>query len=266
MKLSNITSEYNRSLLRELVVSEFKLRYQGSVLGYLWSIMKPLAMFTVLYIVFSKLVKFGDAIPNYSVYLLLGIVLWTFFVEATMAGLDSIVSRESLIRKVQLPKYIIVLASSLTAFINLGINMLVVIFFMTITGVGLTLNAVYFPLFIIELFIFSVGVSFFLSALYVKFRDFKHIWELVIQSLFYLTPIIYPLSIVSEKYANLIMLSPMAQIIQGARWSLVTDKTITAHQQNGLPLALVPPLIVLVVATLAALYFKKTSKDFAENV
>jgi len=266
MKLSNITSEYNRSLLRELVVSEFKLRYQGSAFGYLWSIMKPLAMFTVLYVVFSKLIRFGDEIPYYSVYLLLGIVLWTFFVEATMAGLDSIVSRESLIRKVQLPKYIIVLASSITALINLGINLLVVIFFMVITGVAPTLNAVLFPLYVLELFIFSVGVSFFLSALYVKYRDFKHIWELVIQAAFYLTPIIYPLSLVPEKYANLILLSPMAQIIQGARWSLITDKTVTTHQQVGLPQAFIPLAVVCIVAVLAAMYFKKNSKNFAENV
>jgi ABC-2 type transport system permease protein len=108
MKLSNIFSRRNRILLRELVVTDFKLRYQGSVLGYAWSLLKPLFLFAIMYVVFGVIVKLGS-IEHYSVYLLLGIVLWTFFSEATSQGMSSITSRGDIIRKINFPKYIIVL-------------------------------------------------------------------------------------------------------------------------------------------------------------
>ncbi len=122
-------------LIKQLVITDFKLRYQGSVLGYVWSLARPLMLFGVLYVVFAHFFKFGDGIPNYPTYLLLGLVLWTYFIEATNMSLGATVGRGDLIRKVSIPKYTIVLSASISALVNLTLNLVVVFIFMTITGV-----------------------------------------------------------------------------------------------------------------------------------
>lgn len=269
MKLSNIFSRRNRILLRELVVTDFKLRYQGSVLGYAWSVLKPLFLFAILYVVFGILIKLGS-IEYFSVYLLLGIVLWTFFAEATNQGLSSIVGRGDVIRKISFPKYIIVLSTTISALVNLLINLLIVAIFMIISGVNLNISIFMFPLFIIEIYILALGLAFLLSALNVKYRDTGHIWEIIMQAAFYATPIIYPLSIVvdkSETAAKFLMMNPVAQAIQGARYSLITHDTITVSSlfNNGW-YVLIPLGIVAIIFIVGTLYFKRNSKYFAENI
>jgi ABC-2 type transport system permease protein len=220
MNLKNIFSHRNDSLLRQLVATDFKLRYQGSALGYLWSLARPLFMFGILYVVFGYIAKFGGNIDHYPVYLLLGIVLWNFFVEATNFGLQSIVGRGDLIRKINFPKYIIVISGSISALINLGISLSVVILFVFIAGTEIRPVIVFLPLLILELYVFALALAFFLSALYVKYRDVSYIWELVMQAGIYAAPIIYPLQLVSSQSpaaAKLMLLcNPVAQIIQDA--------------------------------------------------
>ena len=128
----------NRILLRELVVTDFKLRYQGSVLGYIWSVLKPLFLFAILYVVFVYVLQMDRGVPHFAVTLLLGVVLWSFFTEATSNGLGSIVNRGDLIRKLNFPKYIIVISGTISSLINLGINLLVVMLFALINGVDFT--------------------------------------------------------------------------------------------------------------------------------
>ena len=269
MKLSNIFSRRNRILLRELVITDFKLRYQGSVLGYAWSLLKPLFLFAIMYIVFGLLIKLGS-VEHYSVYLLLGIVLWTFFAEATNQGLLSIVERGDVIRKISFPKYIIVLSTTISALVNLILNLLIVAFFMLINGVSLHWSVVLFPFYIVEIYVLALGLAFFLSALNVKYRDTGHIWEIIMQAAFYATPIIYPLSIVvakSEFIAKLLLLNPLAQAIQSARYALVTHETITATSLfSNVIYMLIPFAIVIFIFIAGTLYFKKNSKYFAENV
>lgn len=260
-------SRYNIELLRELVITDFKLRYQGSVLGYLWSLFRPLALFTVLYIVFAKFFRFGDAIPSFPAYLLLGIVLWTFFTEATNAGMHAIVDRRDLIRKVSIPKYTIILSTSFSAFVNLLINLVVVGVFLVLTGVSPQFELIMlFPLLLLELFILSLAASFFLSTLYVKYRDIAYIWELALQVLFYATPIIYPLQLVPDRFIPLVFLNPLTQIIQDARAILVTPQSVVAGDVLAGTLVLVPFLFVALLAVVAAVIFKKQAKYFAENV
>lgn len=270
MSISNVFSRRNRILLRELVVTDFKLRYQGSVLGYLWSLLKPLFLFSIMYFVFGNLMRFGDAIPHYSVYLLLGIVLWTFFSEVTNSGMVSIVSRGDLLRKINFPKYIIVLSTSFSAMINLVLNLVIVAIFMVINGAEVNIGALWFPLLLVELYLLALGLAFFLSAFNVKYRDTSHIWEIIMQAAFYATPIIYPLSLVLDRSlvaAQFIMLSPVAQVIQGARSGLVTAKTVTTADlfSNALFMA-IPVVITTTVFIGGSLYFKKHSKRFAENI
>lgn len=270
MKLSNIFSRRNRILLRELVITDFKLRYQGSVLGYLWSLLKPLFLFAVLYVVFVYFLRFGSDVEHFPIYLLLGIVMWSFFTEATSQGMSAIVSRGDLIRKINFPKYIIVVSGTISALINLTLNLIVVLLFMLINGVDIKATVLLFPLNILELYIFSLAVAFFLAAAYVKFRDISHIWEVLLQAAFYATPILYPLSLViskSEIAAQVMLLNPAAQIIQDGRYNLVTHQTTTTSSLIQNPFyAVIPYVIVAVTIVFASWYFKKSQKYFAENV
>jgi ABC-2 type transport system permease protein len=269
MKLYNIFSKLNRILLRELVVTDFKLRYQGSALGYAWSLLKPLFLFAIMYVVFGVLVKLGS-VEHYAVYLLFGIVLWTFFTEATNQGMASIISRGDVIRKINFPKYIIVLSTTISALVNLILNLVIVGILMAINGVDLHISALMVPVYIAEIYIFALGLAFFLSALNVKYRDTSHIWEIIMQAAFYATPIIYPMSVVIEKSelaAKFLMLNPVAQAIQDARFSLVTRESVTPGSifQSGW-YTLIPYIIVIIVFVVGTLYFKKHSKTFAENI
>ncbi|MES2971812.1 MAG: ABC transporter permease [Patescibacteria group bacterium] len=254
-------------LLKELVKTDFKLRYQGSVLGYLWSLLRPLALFLILYIVFAKFLKIGEAIPDYPVYLLLGIVLWSYFTEVTSSSVGSIVGRGDLLRKLNFPKYVIVLSGSFSALINLGINTLVIGFFMVISKVEVSPLAILVPLLLIELFVLALALAFFLSALYVRFRDIAHIWEVVIQGAFYATPILYPLSLVPPKAAKILMLNPMAQIIQDMRYLVVTQQTTTIDDLYGTHFIRVMPVgIIIIILVLSTSFFRRRSKYFAEEL
>ncbi len=270
MKFSNLFSRRNKILLKELVITDFKLRYQGSALGYLWSILKPLFLFAILYIVFDKFLNLGRDIEHFPVYLLLGIVLWNFFAEATGLGLQSIVGRGDLIRKINFPKYIIVISATISSLINLAINLAVVFVFMIINHVELRPEALLIVPLIIELYIFALAIAFFLAALNVKLRDVGYLWEIFMQALFYATPIIYPLAMVTTQSmlaAKVIMLSPVAQVIQDARYVLVSDDTITGYQLlSGSWYVFIPFILVIISIIFAAMFFKKNSKKFAENI
>jgi ABC-2 type transport system permease protein len=266
--MKHIFSKKNRALLAELVRTDFKLRYQGSALGYAWSLLRPLLLFVILYIVFVKFLKLGTGVPHYPVYLLLGIVLWNFFNEMTVQSLGSIVGRGDLIRKIKIPRWIIVLSSSLAALINLGLNLVVLTVFMIINHVTVGPEAFLFPLIVFQIYIFAAGLSLFLSAAFVKYRDVSYIWEVLLQAGFYLTPILYPLTAITNvTLQKLILLNPMAQTIQDARYILVTDQTLTTSQVfGGGWYRLIPYFITLVVFVVGVLYFRKESKYFAENI
>ena len=272
MKLDNIFSRKNRILLRELVVTEFKLRYQGSVLGYIWSLLKPLMLFAIMYVVFVHFLRFGQGIPHFAVSLLLGLVLWTFFTEATNQGMQAIVARGDLIRKINFPKYIIVISATVSALINLSFNLIVVFVFMIFDGVNFGWSALLFPLTILSTYAFSLGLAFLLSAAYLKYRDISHIWEVFLQGLFYATPIIYPLEMVvnygGQFAAQLLMMSPIAVLFQNARAQVAGhENIITSDQLFSNPMYLVVPYAIIVIVIIwGVVYFKKVQGKFAEQV
>jgi ABC-2 type transport system permease protein len=259
---------YSTILLKQLVKTDFKLRYQGSVLGYVWSLLRPLLIFMILYLVFTKFLKIGDNVPHYPVYLLLGIVLWNYFVEVTAGSVASIVGKGDLLRKINFPKYTIILATSCAALINLMLNFVVIAVFMVIGHVELTPRALLIIPLVIELFVVAIAMAFILSALFVKFRDVTYIWEVVIQGAFYATPILYPISRLPHKYAKVLILNPLAQIIQDARHALVTTQTPTIGQVYGGDkwIWAIPIGITIVVAILSGSYFRRHSRYFAEEV
>lgn len=271
-RIPNVLCRKNRILLGELVKTDFKLRYQGSVLGYLWAVLRPLLMFAILYIVFAKLLRMGGDIPHYPVYLMTGTVIWNFFTECTGQGIQAIVQRGDLLRKISFPKYIVVVSATATALINLAINLCVVIIFALINGVTPSFSWLLVIPLVLELYAFSLGISFLLGAINVKYRDVTSIWDVLIQALFYAIPIIYPISMVLESSsfglvaANIILLNPIAQVIQDIRYNLITNATVTTWGLVEWPLCLLPILFVFLVLLLAALFFRKRSKRFAEEV
>ncbi|MBI4836203.1 MAG: ABC transporter permease [Candidatus Abawacabacteria bacterium] len=206
-------------LLWVIAANDFKLRYYGSYLGYLWSLLKPLSLFGVMWFVFSTFVRWD--IPNYQLYLLLGIMIWNFFTESTTMGLGSLASKIGIIKKVYFPRIIVVLASTVSAFIGLFFNLLVFLLFALFAGLSFTTCVFLFPLLLIPLYILTVGISLTLAALYIKFRDINQIWEVVVQLGFWLSPIVYPLHFVPEKYQFFLLLNPITGIIQYARLLLV---------------------------------------------
>ena len=260
----------NRILLNELSKTDFKLRYQGSILGYLWAIIRPFLMFGTMYLVFAKFLRFGDEIPHYPVYLLVGTVLWSFFIECTNQGIQPLLIRSDLMRKIAFPKWIIVLSATTTALINLGINFVVIILFSFFSGIAPNLGWLLVPFLILELYLLSLGLALLLGSVNIRYRDVQSIWEVLVQALFYAVPIIYPIQMVatySNFTAHLLMLDPIAQVIQDVRSLLVTDATLTSWEISPHFLLNFIPLLRVGLVFIAGMFvFKHKSKYFAEEI
>ena len=268
--IKRVFSKKNRALLSELVRTDFKLRYQGSVLGYAWSLLRPLLMFAILYVVFVKFLRIGADIPHFPMYLLFGIVLWTFFADMTAQSLGSVVGRGDLIRKIKIPRWMIVFSSSISALINLGLNLIVIAVFMFISKTPIQETTPFVLLPLVEIYVFALGLALFLSAAFVKYRDINYIWELALQAGFYVVPILYPMSMIKNEVAQKIMLlNPMAQAIQDARYLVVTkdERVLTTYRIfEGGWYMLIPLIIVALVLFLGLWYFRKQSPTFAEDL
>ncbi len=265
----NLFTHKNLILLRELVKTDFKLRYQGSLIGYAWSLLKPLMLFAVMYVVFVRFLRFGADVPHFAVALLLGMVLWGFFAETTSMGMMSVLMRGDLLRKIHFPAEIIVISASIGALINLLISFVVVICFAIVNEVDITYHLlIYVPFLLIELYLFSLGVAFYLADYYVKYRDIGPIWEVLLQVGMYATPIIYPLSLVikeSEKAAKWVLMNPMAQIIQDMRHILISPYNLTAFDLITTWWVWTVPFIITIVVFISGYWrFKKNCKYYAE--
>lgn len=241
-----------------LTKTDFKLRYHGSVLGYMWSLLKPFLMFLVLYIVFCFLMKFDT--PNFEIKLLLGIIIWNFFAESTNAGMMSLIAKEGIIKKIDFPHSIVVISSTLSALTTFILNILVFFVFYYYAGLGFHAALLLFPIYIIILYIFIVALSLILSILQVKFRDVSQIWEVLLQAGFFATPIIYPLSLIDHKYWFYLFLNPMTGIIQYSRMLLVEGKIPSP----------IGTLYIFVITTslliISYFIFKKLSPNITENL
>lgn len=264
-------------ILRELVKTDFLLRYQGSFLGIAWSVLKPLMLFCVMYVVFVKFLRFSDGTDTFPLVLLLGISMWNFFTESTTMGLCSITTRGDLLRKINFPKYIIVVSATINALICMSINLGVVIVACILSGVQFTVNVFWLPINLVQLYLLSLGVALLLSTLNVYFRDAQHIWEVVLQGLFYATPIIYPLSMVEQKLGEvapgvgllvekLMLLNPASQIIQDIRHNLIapaTTPTIWTLSDN-IFFQMIPVALTFALLLWGVHIFRKYSPKFAE--
>jgi len=251
-------------LIKEIAITDFKLKYQGSVFGYLWSLVKPLAYFSVLYFVFSQIFRVGTDILFYPVYLLIGVVTFGFWSEATSVAMGSIAYKGDLIRKIYFPRIILVISATLTSLMTYALNMVVVLLFATYLGVDFNFTLPLFIFYIFELYIFILGVSFYLAAFFVKFRDIGHIWEVANQILFYATPIVYPITLVPFDLARFIMLSPLSQIIQNSR-SLILGYEILSTGDYWV-FSFIPQILIIVIFCSGYYFFQKMAAKFAEDV
>ncbi|HYM56535.1 MAG TPA: ABC transporter permease [Solirubrobacteraceae bacterium] len=253
-----------------MAVSDFKLRFFGSALGYLWQLVRPLLLFSVLYVVFTQIVRIGGDVELYPVALLLGIVFFTFFSEATGGAVSSLVDREALIRKVEFPRLAVPLATVLTALFNVMLNLGAVIVFLLMAGGEVRLSWLEVPLLILALTAFGAGVGMLLSALYVRFRDVRPIWEVALQVLFYGSPIFYPIEVVierSELAAKLMMLNPFAAILQQARHALIAPSHLSAAAVLGSNVLVLAPIgIGVAVVALGYRVFSRRAPRMAEQL
>ena len=255
------------SLTYMLAATDFKLRFFGSALGYLWTLARPLLLFGTLYFVFTKIVKFGEGVKYYPVYLLSGIVLFTFFSETTSRGVTALIERENLLRKMRFPRMVIPLSVALHSLFNLGLNLIVVFIFIFASGITPTLDWVQIPLLIGMLVILATGVTMLLSALYVRFRDVEPIWEVALQLLFYGSPIIYVIERVPESVRELVMFNPIASILTQWRHAVIDQDAPTAGTAiGGIELLAVPVLISVAVMVLGWWVFMRETPRIAENL
>ena len=252
-----------------LAVMEFKLRFFGSVLGYVWQLIRPLLLFGILYVVFTEFVRLSAGVRFYPAVLLTGIVLFTFFSDATSRSVTAVVDRENLVRKVEFPRLVVPLAVLLVAYFNLVLNLIAVLVFVLATGVSPRVEWVALPMLLLPLGFFAAGLSMLLSALYVRFRDVQPIWEVVLQVLFYGSPILYVLEILPKVSLQhlVVRLNPIATILVQSRHSLIDETAPNAWDAaGGMAYLMIPGGIVLGVLALGFWVFNREAPRIAEEL
>lgn len=250
-----------------IAATDFKLTYFGSVLGYLWSLMRPLLYFGVLYFVFTEIIQFGDAVADYPAVLLLNLVLFSFFQEATGASVAAIVTRESLVRKMHFPRIVIPFATVLTSTLNLLVNLIAVFLFLLIYGIDPHWTWLLLPVLVGALVTLTTGVAMVLSSLYVRYRDVAPIWTVISQMLFYGAPLFYTVDSVPEKYREIYAMNPIAAILTQARKWIIDPHAPSAVDAVGgwLPF-LVPVALTAGIFAAGAWLYSRMAPVIAEEL
>jgi ABC-2 type transport system permease protein len=248
-------------LLYLIASNEFRRTYFGTALGYLWSICRPLLLFAVLLAVFTHVIRLGNSVPHYAVLLLLNIVLFGFFSEATSLAVGSVVSQEAIVRKTQFPRLVIPLAVVLTAAFNLALNLVVTFVFILALGVTPHWTWLLLPLLLVWLLVITTAVAMILSSLYPRFRDVGLIWQVFSTALFYATPVLYPLQKASGTLGTVVSLNPLAPLLELARRWIITP---AAPVRGGAAQLLVPLVVSLAVCAFAVWVFNREAPRIAE--
>ena len=244
-----------KELIHQLVLKDIKLKYRRSYLGYVWSILNPLLMMAVLVVVFSNLFKFD--IPNFAVYLLTGQVIFGFFAEATSMAVNSITGNAALLKKTYVPQYIFTLSKVTSSLVNLLFSMIALVLVMIFTQVNVTWNILLFPIMILQVYVFCLGLSLLLASMAVFFRDIQYLWGVFISIWMYLTPIIYPVSIIPNEYRWAYEnFNPMYSYVQQFREVILNGNTLP------IDLLLQGSIWAIVVFLIGTLIFKKKQDQF----
>jgi len=251
-----------------MAVTEFKLTFHGTSLGYAWSLVRPLLMFGVLLAVFTQVFRFGDSVKDYPALLLLNVMLFTLFGEATQRAVTSVVEREQIVRKAQFPRLVIPLSIVLTAVMDLGLNLIVVFIFILAYGVDPTWTWLLLPVIVLGLVIVTAAVSMIVSALYPRFRDVLLIWIVLATVLFYATPVLYPIGVAPESFRHIIPLNPLTPIFEQAqKWIIDPGAAGAVGANQGSEYMLVASAAVLVVLCAVAVWvFNREAPRIAEEL
>jgi ABC-2 type transport system permease protein len=248
-----------------LATTDFKLRFFGSALGYLWSLVRPLMLFGVLYLVFTQVFAIGSGIKNYPAYLLMSLMLWSYFVEATGTAVMSLTGRENLLRKIRFPRLVIPCSVALTSLFNLGLNLLAVLVFYIVGGIDPTWGWLWLPVLVLILVMFSTGIGMLLASLYVRFRDVAPIWEVITTVLFYGTPVLYVITKLPETVQKIEALNPVAFVTTQMRHAMLDSSAPSAFEVFGF--RLLGGLLVLVgTFALGFWVFSREAPRIAENL
>jgi homopolymeric O-antigen transport system permease protein len=247
-----------RELILQLAWSDFKLRYKSSALGFFWSLLEPLLMLLVLYVVFTNLMRIQ--VEHYQLFLLLGIILWNFLDRGTSLSIWGIIGKPGLVQKVYFPRDILVISICITDLMMTALEFIVFVAFMAVYRLLPGLTIAYFPLLMVLELLLILGLSMALSALSVYFRDVQFIWRVILQIGFFATPIIYPITIFPENVRWIVMLNPMAQIITMSR-----ECVLYRIAPEPLNLAYVSILTLAVLAS-GYLIFGRLEPRFAEAI
>ena len=248
-----------------LAFTEFRLTYFGSALGYLWSLMRPLMLFGVLYLVFTQIASFGDEVPDYPVLLLMNIMLFNFFTEATQASVSAVVNREPLVRKMHFPRLVIPLAVVLTAFMNLAVNLVAVILFLVVYGIEPMWTWLLLPVALLPFVIIATGMAMILSALYVRFRDVAPIWAVAGTALFYASPVLYPIDKAPEALRNVLELNPFTGMLEQMRKWMIDPHAISGISAlGGMPKALFAIGLVAAIFAVGLWFYEREAPKAAE--
>ncbi len=252
----NIKYYYN--LIKELSWADFKLKYYGSILGLFWSFLKPFLMLLILYIVFKKFLKSG--IGNFHIYLLLGIAIWNYFNDATKAALQSIKNKKNILQKINLSPFAVIISTILHSFWTFIIALIIFFILFFSFGMSLSISAILLPIFIILLTILILGVSFIITPLHMKFRDFEHIWDVFLQMLFWATPIVYRYKDVPQKYLDIYLLNPVTRIIIDTRNAVIYGFFPEIKQ------LIITTIIILIIFILGVWIFNKYTRGLIEKL
>jgi ABC-2 type transport system permease protein len=255
-------------LLYLIAATEFKRTYFGTALGYLWSVARPLMLFGVLYLVFTEAFHLGGDVKHYPVLLLLDVVLFGFFQEATTTAVGSIVGQESVVRKTQFPRLVIPLAVVLTSVFNLGLNLVVVFVFILASGIAPMWTWLLFAVVLAFLFVITTAVAMIVASLYPRFRDIAIIWTVLATVLFYATPVLYPITSLSSTLRDVIAFNPLAPLFTVARkWVVDPDAPGPQAAAGGGALRLVVAMAVFAaVCAFAAWIFNREAPRIAEEL
>lgn len=246
------------NVVYELARLDFKLKYYGSALGFLWSLLKPLFMLGILYVVFFSFLKVG--IPNYEIYLLLGIIMWNFFADATTDATQNLTAKSSLLQKTNLPPFIVVMSSILQSLWTFLITLAVFFVFFFAFGFHLTWSVVILVPLVLLLALLVFGTALIIVPLYMRFRDFRHLWDIFLQMLFWITPIVYQSTAVPAQYFKWYLLNPMARIIVDARTAVIYQSFPEAKQ------LIITTIIVGIVAAIGSWVFRRYGRAFVEEL
>jgi ABC-2 type transport system permease protein len=251
-----------------LAYLEFRLKFFGSVLGYLWQVARPLLLFGVYYVVFTQFVDLGTDVPFYAPILLTGIMLYQFFAEATSLAVPSVLTRENLVRKIHFPRIVIPLSVVVTATLNLAVNSIAVAVFIASAGVPVRASWLMIVPVLALLLLLTTGLAMLLSAWFVRYRDVQPIWDVLTTAAFYATPILYPLESVKIDWAReLIMYNPLAVVVQQVRHSVFDPTAASAVEAIGGYAQLCVPIgITLGLFALGFWVFNRNAPDVAENL